>query len=246
MDEIVNRSANIHAASAYLLRFDEPAPAPPPAMASFFESREPVDPFNDPPALADFMPDMTMPDMTMWDMAPSDMATHDLSLESGAAPVDAELSRSGFEEALAAALQEQQAAHDERLRLLRSEWVEQEAEALGSRMAESMESALELIRAEVARILAPFVAREIEEKARDELVELARRAFAEDETPAIHVEGPKDLIEKVAEALATRQVAVALIEANGVDVKIDLAHTRLETRLDAWMRSLSDSRSSRT
>jgi hypothetical protein len=221
VDEIMTRGAHIHAASAWLMCFDEPQPAPP----SLEESLEPAS--------------MEV----LGESAPLfDPGEQNHEQEPPPAPVDVDTLRREFEEELAAALLKQQEAHEVALRLARSQWLEQET-GIGQRMAEGLESAFEALRADVARILTPFVAREVEQRASEDLVGATRRAFADEEAPAIRLEGPRDLMEKITQSFTAQSIAATLIEADGVDVKIDLSHTRIETRLDAWMRRLCESRS---
>lgn len=221
---------NIHDVSTYLLRFDEAPrlapqsslPAPLPAPLS------PSSPILD----TLFESSMELPDE---DFAPDIVAreAHD-----DAAPL-----RRAFDEELAAALEKQQAAHEEDLRLLRTQWIEEQGELLARRLSESLAEALEALRTDVARILAPFVAREVEQTTSQELIDAIRRAVAGENGPAIRLQGPRELIEKMAEALVEQQAAVSLTETDGVDVTVDFDMTRIETRLDAWMRRLRDSRS---
>jgi hypothetical protein len=225
MDEIVTRSAHIHAVSSYLLRFDEPPPAPQSGAEALFDLSTPtMDLLDESTDLLDFSPQEIGPEFQQQ-------------------PTDADALRRMFDEEMAAALQNQQATHEEALRNARAEWVEQEAQIISQRLVDSLTSAVEELRLDVARILAPFVAREIEEMARDELIDLARRALADEEEAAIRLHGPRDLIERVSQALSSQSVLISLVEADTVDVTIDLSRTKLETRLDAWMRRLSDSRS---
>jgi hypothetical protein len=224
MDEIVTRSAQIHAASSWLLSFDEPARAPSSSHDEFFAYAPKPDLGDEPTPLFGFAE--TEPEQV--DLAPD---------------VDVDELRRTLEAEMATALQKQKEEHDEALRLARLQWLEEEADALGQRMTQSFGGAFETLRSDVARILAPFVAREIEEMAQAELIDATRRAFADQDAPAIRLEGPRDLIERIARAFADQSAAVTLIEADSIDVKIDLSHTRLETRLDDWMRRLNDSRS---
>lgn len=208
---------NIHDISTYLLRFDEPPrlpPPPSPILETLFE-------------------------------APAEGPCEEFALDP-AAPEEqegAELLRRAFDEELAAALEKQQAAHEEDLRLLRTQWLEEQGEMLARRLSESLSEALEALRTDVARILAPFVARQVELTTSQELIDAIRRAVAGENGPAIRLQGPRELIEKMAEALAELQAAVSLTETDGVDVTVDFDLTRIETRLDAWMRRLRDSRS---
>ncbi|WP_363349788.1 hypothetical protein [Methylocystis echinoides] len=206
---------NIHDVSAYLLRFDEPPRLPPPTpiLETLFEPS--IEGLGEEPA-----PESVAP--------PS---------------VDLEALRSAFDEELAAALEQQQAAHEESLRQARTQWIEQQGDVLARRLSETLAQAFDALRGDVARILAPFVAREVEQTTVDELTDSIRRAIADDSAPAIRLEGPRDLIEKMAETFAAQQAAAILTESDGVDVTVDFGLTRIETRLEAWMRRLCDSRS---
>ncbi len=145
---------NIHDVSAYLLRFDEPPclpppPSPSPVLETLFEA--PMEGFSE-----EFAPDPVAP------------AERD----------DAELLRRVFEEELAAALEKQQAAHEEDLRRLRTQWLEEQGEILSRRLSESLAEALETLRTDVARVLAPFVAKGVEQTTSEELINAIRRAVA--------------------------------------------------------------------
>lgn len=209
---------HIHDVSAYLLRFDEPPRLPPPAPEPLLETL-----FEAPP--------------------PDEEAAPDLPAAAPEAAVDVEALRRAFDEELAAALDAQRAAHEENLRQARTQWIEQQGDILAQRLSESLAEALAALRADVARILAPFVAQEVEQKTTEDLMAAVHRAIAGEDGPAIRLQGPKDLIEKMAESFAAQQTSVSLAETDGVDVTVDFGLTRIETRLDAWMRRLCDSRS---
>lgn len=157
-----------------------------------------------------------------------------------AAAIDPEALRREIEAEFALILQKQKEAHEESFRLAREEWVEREAESLRRALAQGLQSAFESLRADMARALAPFVCREIEERTIEEVIDAIRRAIADDHAPMIAVAGPKDLVNKVSLAFAKENVAVDIAADDVVDIVVDLPKTRIETRLGAWMRSLSE------
>lgn len=157
-------------------------------------------------------------------------------------PIDIEALHRDFEDKLTVALQRQQEEHLENIRRAREQWVEQEAEILSRCLADGLESAFESLRTDVARVLSPFVSKEIEETALDELVSAIRRAIADEHCPVIRIEGPKDLIGRVGLGFTREGSAVNLIEREGIDALVELDITRIETRLDAWLNRLADSR----
>ncbi len=204
---------NIHDVSTYLLRFDAPAPLPAP-LDTFLQ--EPMEAMPVEPLLEPPTPEP---------------------------PVDVEAMRRAFDEELAVALEQSRRAHDERLRQARRQWVEEEAELLRDRLATCLAEAFATLRSDVARILAPFVARGVEETAVEELIASIERAIAGDEGPVIRLAGPRDLIDRIAGAFVEKRAAVSVVESDGVDIAVDFASTRIETRLEAWMRRLCDHRS---
>lgn len=213
------RVSNIHDVSAYLLSFDAPAPAPATQAdpEDFRDAAEPMNLFGETAAFSD--PVETEP------------------------PVDVSALRRDFEAEMADALQKQAAAHEESLRDARAGWVEQQGDALARRIDEHIAAAFEALRLDVSRVLAPFVSREIQSEALKELMEAARIALETEDPPAIRLAGPKDLIEKISKSLTVQASSVTLVETDDVDVTVDLGRTKIETRLDAWMRRLSESRS---
>lgn len=209
---------NIHDVSTYLTRFDEPIP---PTLSL--------------PGVEDYLEPAAE--------APDEEPVTPVTLAEFQPPVEVDVLRRGFEEELATALEKQQATHEENMRQARAQWIEQEAELLRRRLSESVAAGFETLRADIALILAPFVAKEIEDKALEELKTAIRQAIADDQAPAIRLAGPKELIEKIANVFSSEDAAVSLIETDGMDISVDLAITKIETRFDAWMRRLCESRS---
>ncbi len=211
---------NIHAISNYLQRFDAPpATAPEPAetlslLEGLFDA--PLRAHDEEPIHAPPPPPESF---------------------------DIDALRRDFDAHLAAALEAQQAAHDENLRAARAQWIDEQGAVLARRLSESLDAALEALRSDVARVLAPFVAEEIQAIALGELTESIRRAIAGEDAPAIRIDGPADIIGKLADSLAGERAAVTLSETETIDVTVDLGLTKIDTRLEAWMRRLTDSRS---
>jgi hypothetical protein len=208
----------IHDVSAYLMRFDAPTPSPPEVdldvealLASSVEGL--IDAPLDAPSEQPFIPEEPA--------------------------IDPQALREQLETEFAASLAAEREAHEANLRLAREQWVEQEAEAIGQRLTQALDFAIESLRDDVARVLSPFVSREIGETALDELITSVRRAIANESAPALSVCGPKDLVAKISLALGN-DVALHVVEGDSVDVTVDLSPIRIETRLEEWMRLLSE------
>jgi hypothetical protein len=156
-----------------------------------------------------------------------------------AAQSDVESIRRNLEEAFAARLQTERDEHARALLLAREQWTREEARTLGERLMQALEAGLAELRADVARVMTPFVSREIAEKSLEELICAARRAIADENAPVVSLAGPADLVEKVQLALGAEKIAAIRIESDAVDVRVDLRAARLETRLGAWMSRLA-------
>jgi len=154
--------------------------------------------------------------------------------------IDAEALRREMETAFAQRLDAQKEEHERDLRLARAQWTEREAAALGGLLKQGLDAAFDGLRADVARVLAPFVSSEIARQTIEELIVSIRRAIANDRISVVTVTGPRDLIEKVGLAFADENVSVNLVESGDVDVAVDLSAVKMETRLAAWMRRLSE------
>lgn len=130
-------------------------------------------------------------------------------------------------------LQAQHDAHEGSLRRMREEWTRAESEVLGQRFLQALEAAFVDLRADVARVVTPFLAAAFQERALDELVQAARQAIGDMRDPVFRLTGPEDLIEKVGLALGA-DAAVNFVESRDIDVCVDLSPLKIETRLAEW------------
>lgn len=159
-------------------------------------------------------------------------------------PIDADKLRAEMEAEFSAALAAEQESFARKLQEARERWIVAEAEALRNAVTQSLEAAIESLRADLARILTPFVSREIAQRALDETIASVRQALANEHAPAIQVSGPSDLLDRISAALSADNVVLSLSEREGVDARVTFASTTIETRLGDWMRRLSNERAS--
>jgi hypothetical protein len=156
---------------------------------------------------------------------------------------DLETLRRDYDTRLSAALEARDRLHQDALDQARQEWASQSAEDLATRIEAGINGAFERLRVDVARVLAPFVSREVYETAVCDLVETLRRNMADLDRPAIRLEGPKDILARIGGALGEKQLGeVTMIEGEGIDVTLDLGATRLETCIEDWMKRLGERR----
>lgn len=151
-----------------------------------------------------------------------------------------DLLRADLEAQFAEKLARERADAEGRLARARELWTLEQAEPLMRRTIQAIDGAFESLRSDLAIILAPFVSQEIARKAIDDLVGATRSAIASEDTPALTLAGPKDLIEKVARALAADNWAISIIESKDVDVRMTIAKTTIETGVRDWIARLAE------
>lgn len=213
MDAIVRPGAIIHDVSAYLTRFD----APPTAMTLDEEEDR-------------------APAMESLFEAPEPVAPEP---EPEPEPqVDREAIIAEFQARQEAALDAQRAEFEARLRDERERWATEQGAALSARLAQALDTAFEELRSDVARIISPFVAREVTGRVTEDLIAALRTGLANDGASAMEIRGPRDLLEKIESALASEPVAISCHESDEVDARVTFASTTVETSLSDWMNLL--------
>jgi hypothetical protein len=162
--------------------------------------------------------------------------------ETRAAPeIDADSLRRELEEAFGMRMAAERKAHEQAMLLAREQWSGEEAREVSLFLKQALEAALAELRADIARVLTPVISRLVAEKAIDELVHAVRRVLADERAPVLKLAGPGELIEKVALALHAEAIAIEKTQSDAVDVSVDLSATRIQTRLRAWRRQLTNS-----
>ena len=207
----------IHRAAAYLTRFDD---APPPSSVRMGEN-------DDAPTLAAILP-LTPPEPPP-EPQPS-----------------AEEVLAEAEARFAETLDAEREAFAARLREERERWTTEQAELLNQKVALAFEAAIRSIRADVARVLCPFVSQAIADRTADELVAALRDGLANENDAVVSINAPRDLLEKVEAAMKRDAITIAAQEADTVDARIVFASTIVETSLGDWIARLSSERSPET
>ncbi len=158
-----------------------------------------------------------------------------------------EMRQSLIEEGRAAAtaeyeelLERERADFAERLDCERRRWASDEGERLGEQFHIALDAFSSRLEDELERILEPFVIREVREQMLCSLLERLRVLLADREKPVVHLSGPMDLLEAVCSKLSSDDVTTCIDEVGGVDVKVRLDSTSIETRLAEWLEQLRD------
>lgn len=152
---------------------------------------------------------------------------------------DFERLRAELEAACAQTLQQERETHAAALRAAREAWVREEGSALAATFVAGLQDGFDTLRSDVARILAPFVSSRIAARALNDLVDSLHTATRNVDAPVIRMTGPRDLIERLRLTLAQDDLVIAAEEREGVDMRIEIGPTLIETRLEDWMRSLT-------
>lgn len=129
---------------------------------------------------------------------------------------------------------------DRQLASDRQSWATDE----GERIAQSLASGLRELEARIAettaRILKPFLAAELQQRAIAELAANLETLTAKDSGVSVHVSGPADLLEALRARLADKIIAVAYAPGGDCDLRVRVGETILETRLGDWMARLGE------
>lgn len=213
MDAILKSRMTIHDVASYLTRFD----APPTAMALKEEDETPgVESLFE-------IPEPLAPEPA----APAPEPTP------GREEIYAEC-ETKFQAALAA----EREAFENRLNQERDNWATQEAAALSEKLTRALDNAVENLRGDIARILSPFVSKEISLRMLDDVTAALRAGVANEAAPAIRVHARKDLLQKIECALAPEKIALTLVESDDVEIHATFGSTTVETCLSEWMTRL--------
>jgi flagellar biosynthesis/type III secretory pathway protein FliH len=167
MDARQGGGMTIHSAAVYLVRFDQP-PSAPAATAGANDDAPEIEPLAASPPPPDEPP------------PPPARSEEEILAEA--------------ETKFKAALVQEREAFERRLEEERARWVKEQGEALGREFARSQEQSMTALRADVARILSPFVSREIVDRVLEDLIAAMRRGLANEESPLVSVSAPRDLL----------------------------------------------------
>lgn len=137
-------------------------------------------------------------------------------------------------------IEHERAGFAEHLENERRRWASEEGERLGEQFRVALDEFTAHLEDSLGRILEPFVVREVREQMLASLLERLRLLLTDREKPVIHLSGPMDLLEAVCSKLNADDLTTCIDEVGGIDVKVRLDSTSIETRLDEWLAQLRD------
>jgi hypothetical protein len=125
----------------------------------------------------------------------------------------------------------------------RAKWSDQQAVAIVNGFDAACREIESNIASSVARILLPFLADAVRDKAIGSLVEQIAALTSSSPVPAFRVTGPNELIDLVRTQLnLAGRSGVEYQSADTVEVRVLVDQTRIETQISTWMDRLKEAR----
>jgi hypothetical protein len=90
----------------------------------------------------------------------------------------------------------------------------------------------------VANILRPFLTQAVIARVTEALVQNIEALLASRKRSLFEISGPQDLIEALKQKFSDRPASIAYALSDGVDVRVRVDDTVIETQLGAWMQAL--------
>lgn len=149
-----------------------------------------------------------------------------------------EAARAQAEEKWTAERQALEAAHAAELADLRARLEAQAAEKIEAGLNTIAGKLAAVIGEQTAAALVPFLDVSLADKAVDELADLIRKAMFDGDIGTITVSGPGEMFEKLKAALGSDAPVLRHVEADDLDLSVDIDGSVLVTRLSAWAASL--------
>lgn len=145
--------------------------------------------------------------------------------------------RRAAEAEAAAQLEETKAALVQTLASSRETWCREEGARIAERIGIAISEMEDRIAAAAERVLRPFMAEAVRERAIGELRAILNELIAGSSGITIEIAGPEDLLGAVRESLSASVATVSYIANDACDVQIKAGASILETRIAAWLKA---------
>ena len=154
--------------------------------------------------------------------------------------------RRGYAAGLAegnAGLAEERVRSAVRLGEERAKWSDQQAVAIINGFSTACREIETNIASSVARILQPFLADAVRDKAIEALIEQISTLTCSSPVPVFRISGPGDLVERVKAQLETaRRTGIEYQIADTLEIRVVADQTVIETQMQAWTARLKEAR----
>ncbi|QOZ28788.1 hypothetical protein [Bradyrhizobium sp. CCBAU 51753] len=125
----------------------------------------------------------------------------------------------------------------------RAKWSDQQAAVIVNGFAAACRELESNIASSVARILQPFLADAVRDKAVAALVEQIAALTSSSPVPVFKISGPGDLLERVKAQLdAAQRTGIDYQATDTVEIRVVADQTVIETQLSAWIERLNEAR----
>jgi hypothetical protein len=138
-------------------------------------------------------------------------------------------------EEFAAELEKELRLHHEQLEAARRKWLDEEGGTLRASLAAGLAEIEVRLAQGLSKVVTPFVIDALRKQMIEELTETIAVLIGSNETIAIKVNGPADLLDILRDKLAEAPANIEYEVSEGVDVSVRAEQTMIETQLSAWI-----------
>lgn len=124
---------------------------------------------------------------------------------------------------------------EEHLDAERRRWAAEQAEQLAVQFASAVEGLEARIAASVAHVLTPFLTAGLRTAILEGLAESVRALISDGGQAALHISGPRDLLENLQERLSACAATIEYVPNDAVEVRIVADQTLIESDIQAWL-----------
>lgn len=201
-------------------------------------------------SLASYLPDFSETQVVPLPIMPDDFDDEPISAEAVEPPLDieAERAKAYAEEHEAAAedlrrqydaeRQELEKAHAEQLAALKEKHETETVALIAAQFRDVAAATAQALADQTAVILSPLLEEALTAKAVAEMADMIREAMVEGELGTLTVRGPAGLFERLETALGETSAVLRHIEADDLDIAVEMGESALVTRMSAWSASL--------
>lgn len=147
--------------------------------------------------------------------------------------------RAAAEAEFAAAAAAQAAGFEDKLAAERERWAVEQGAALGERCASAFDEMERRLAHTLGELLKPVLSESIRSRAMDELAAVLHGMLSKGEYATVVVSGPPDLLATMEARLAGSHPGMSFVPSDGMDVSVSIDETILETRIAAWIGTLT-------
>jgi hypothetical protein len=138
-------------------------------------------------------------------------------------------------EEFAAELEKALRLHHEQLEAARRKWLDEEGGTLRASLAAGLAEIEVRLAQGLSKVLTPFIIDALRKQMIEELTETIAVLIGTNETIAIKVNGPADLLDILRDNLAESPASIEYEVSESVDVSVRAEQTMIETQLSAWI-----------